>query len=1065
MKEYFFLRRPILAAVIAAVILLAGGLGLRSLPVTQYPDLVPPSVTVSAFFPGAGPEAIADLVAAPLEEALNGLEDVWYMRSTSSASGRMELTVTFKLGVEQETAANRVNLKVQSCLAGLPEEARRLGVNVISGGGAFLQIVVLASPDGRYDSLFLNNYASANVIDALKRIPGVADASPLIAEEYAMRIWYDPGRLAALGLMPMDLASAVREQNAQYAAGSLGLEPAPAGAGMTWLTSAGGRFDSAEDFADIIVRTGEAGQFVRLGDVAKVELGAADYGVRSRLNGQPVAGVGISLAGGANALQTAADIRSTMEELARDFPVGVEFDIPYDVTVFVKLSIQEVAKTLFEAMVLVVLVIFLFLRNFRATVIPCAAAPIAIVGSFCGMWLLGFSINLLTLFGMVLSIGIVVDDAIVVLENAERLMHEEGLDPQKAAGQAMREVAGPVMAIVLVLAAVFIPVSCLGGLAGEMFRQFGVTIALSAAISGVTALTLTPVMCAKLLRPKKAPGAFFRAMDLGFGKLTNFYMRLVKYFLKRPIWAFGCLILVMAGSVWLFKSVPEGLTPEEDQGYVIAAAILPEGASMPRTDATLEGLRQALSQNPDVDKILSIAGQDILSGAGALGNYGVAFVMLKPWEERRRLDQSSFAVVGQIFGQNSALPDGLVAAFNPPSIVGMGSVGGLEGFLQNRGGASLAEIAASGDILTRAAVELPELAGVSCSLSLSAPTVKAVLDVDKAKLMGVSPADVYSALSVGLSGSYINDFVMNGRVYKVVMQSESRFRAWPEDLDNFFVRARDGGMIALANLVTANVEAGPVSLTRFNGLPSARLSAQAAPGYSNLQAMEALERLVRENLSSDYDIGWSGASYQEKVDGGANFAVLILALALVFMILAVQHESLILPVAALLAVPFAVFGALLTIFVTGRANDVYVQVALVTLIGLSVKNAILIVEFAWAECKDGGDAVAAAASAAAMRFRPIVMTSMAFILGCLPLAMSSGAGSASRNVLGSSIIGGMLAATLVAPLFIPAFFAAAMKFAKKRTPKNGADGGAGGGKAGEDLKCLKTSEENPGQST
>ncbi len=1027
MKDYLFLRRPILAAVISAFILIMGTMGMQSLPVAQYPDLVPPSVSVSAYFPGASPEVIAELVADPLEEALNGLTDMWYMESTSSASGMMSLTVTFELGVDSETAANRVNLKVQSTLSSLPSEVQRTGVSVSSGSGSFLQIVTLASPDGRYDSLFLNNYTTANVLEALQRVPGVASASSLISEEYSMRIWYDPGKLAALGLSTQDLASAVEEQNAQYAAGTLGMEPAPSEAGMTWLTSTQGRYETAEEFENIIIRVGENGAVTRLGDVARVVLGAADYSVKSRLNGQPVAGVSISLSSGANALETAAGIKSAMEELSRNFPPGVEYDIPYDVTTFVELSIEEVVKTLFEAIVLVALVIFIFLHSVRVTVIPCLAVPVAIVGTFCGFYLLGFSINLLTLFGLVLSIGIVVDDAIVVLENAERLMQERNLAPREATAEAMGEVAGPVIAIVLVLAAVFIPVSFMGGMTGEMFRQFGITIALSVAISGLVALTLTPVMCARLLTTESHTNAFFQVLEKGFQKVTEGYLSLVRFFLEKPKYSLFVLLIAAGLTALLFVKVPQGLIPDEDQGYIIAAAQLKEGSSMPRTDAALESLRLAMEEEPAVDKILTIAGEDILGGAGTLGNSGAAFIMLKTWDERPGDDQTSFAIASKVFALNSKIADGQLAAFNPPSIVGMGTVGGLEGYLQNSTGASLEEMAVMCEKLTQAAAARPELVGVSCSLSLDTPTIEVVLDTDKAKMMRVSPADVYQALSTGLSGQYVNDFTMNGRVYEVTMQAETRFRALPEDLDNFFVKSEDGTMVSLANLTRKLVSSGPVSISRFNGLTAAPISGQAGSGYGNTEAMNALEEVAAEHLGSGYSISWSGTSFQEQMGGGTNYSILLLALVLVFMILAVQYESLALPLAALLSVPFAVLGALFTVYLLDYDNDVYVQVALVTLIGLAVKNAILIVEFAWAEYQKGASAFDAAYKAASMRFRPIVMTSLAFILGCLPMALATGASAASRNVLGSSIVGGMIAATVIGPVLIPAFFTLFLK--------------------------------------
>lgn len=1022
MKEFFFLRRPVLALVLSALIVLMGAMCLKSLPVAQYPDLVPPAVSVAAVFPGASPEVMAELVAAPLEQALNGVPDVWYMQSTSSASGVMNLTVTFRLGVVPEQAVNRVNIKVQGILASLPDEVRRMGVTVTGGSGAFLQIITLASPDDRYDSLFLNNYVTANIIGPLQRVPGVSVAAPLIAEDHAMRIWFDPARLAAARLTPQDIAAAVREQNAQYAAGTLGLEPAPVPAGMTWLTSTRGRLSTAEDFGDIILRVGEGKDIVRLRDVAEVTLGAADYGVRSRLNGKSVAGISISLSPGANALETANRMEQTMQALSRDFPPGMEYSIPYNVTTFVKLSIDEVIKTLAEAMLLVVLVIFLFLQNPRATLIPCLAVPIAIIGTFSGMWLLGFSINTLTLFGMVLSIGIVVDDAIVVLENAERIMHEEGISPREATTRAMREVTGPVIAIVLVLAAVFVPVSFMGGITGEMFRQFGITIALSVAISGAVALSLTPVMCAALLKPRHGSGTFFRSFERSFAGLTRGYLVLVGFLVRRPLFALLGLLLISALSAWMLGVIPQGLTPDEDQGYIIAAAMLPEGASMPRTDATLNTLSEAMLRDPAVDSVLTVAGQDLLGGGGALGNAGAAFIMLKPWKERKSPDSSSFAMVGKVFARGFGIADGMIIAVNPPPIVGMSTVGGLEGYLQNNSGASLREIAETGAKLGRAASARPELRGVRCDLSLSTPNIHVELDTTKAKLLGVSTAEIYQTLSAGLSGAYINDFVMNGRVFKVTMQADARFRALPDDLDGYFVRSREGEMIPLSNITRRVTGSGAVSLTRFNALPAARLSGQAAPGRSNLEAMNALEEIVTKELPPGYSLAWSGNSFQEKAGGGTNYSVLLLGLGLVFMILAAQYENLRLPVVAILAVPFAVFGAMLTILLAGYANDVYVQVALVTLVGLSVKNAILIVEFAWAELQKGKNATEAALAAASMRFRPIIMTSLAFILGCLPLVLSSGAGAASRHVLGGSIIGGMLAATAIAPVFIPAFF-------------------------------------------
>lgn len=1027
MQDVFFLRRPVLAIVISLVIVILGALALQRLPVAQYPDLVPPAVSVTAIYPGASPEVISQVVAAPLEQAVNGAKDLLYLQSTCSANGVMSMTATFGLGTDPEVAGSRVSNLVQGALAGLPDEVRRLGVSVTSGSGAFLMIITLSSPDGRYDSLFLNNYAALNVIDQLKRIPGVASAGSLISEEYSMRVWFDPAKLAAFSLTPQDVARAVQEQNAQYAAGTVGLQPAPDDLKMTWLISTQGRMATEEEFRDIIVRVDDKKGIMRLRDVARVELGAADYGVRSKLNGQPVAGISISLTPGANALQTADLIEARMRELSRDFPPGMEHAIPYNVTTFVRISIEEVVHTLFEAMALVALVIFVFLQNPRATLIPCIAVPVAIVGTFAGMDLLGFSVNTLTLFGMVLAIGIVVDDAIVVLENVERIMHDEGLSPREATSKAMREVTGPVIAIVLVLCAVFVPVSFMGGMTGEMFRQFGITISLSVVISGIVALTLSPVMCGRLLKSRHGTeGRLARGFNRAFEGLTSAYLAGVRLVLRSNVLAVLVMCLLGWGTWELLHRVPEGLAPDEDQGYIIAVAMLPDGAAMPRTDKVLDHLSATMLADPSVDSVLTIAGTDLLGGTGTLGSAGAAFIMLKPWDERTAAGQSSQALAGKVFG--IGVTDGMLAAFNPPPIVGLSTVGGLEGFLQNNVGATVEDMAAQAARLGEAAAARPELRGVGSSLRLGTPKVFVQLDVEKAKLMGVAVGDVYQAMSSTLSGSYINDFTLHGRAFKVYLQAESMFRAGPEDLESIFVRSRAGDMIPLANLITTQTTSGAFALTRFNGVPAARLTGQAAPGYSNLQAMAALEELVRSELPAGYSLAWSGSSYQEKAGGGTNYMALLLGLGLVFLILAAQYESWTLPTAVILAVPFALFGAMATIFVLGYANDIYVQVAMVTLIGLAAKNAILIVEFAAVELAAGRSPAEAALEAARLRFRPIMMTSLAFILGCVPLVTSSGAGSGSRHVLGSSIIGGMVAATLISPIFVPWFFKVVMSW-------------------------------------
>ncbi|MDR1576761.1 MAG: efflux RND transporter permease subunit [Deltaproteobacteria bacterium] len=1052
MKTYPALARPWLAILIPLIILVCGLASLVKLPVAQYPELIPPSVTITALYPGASPQTLTDLVAAPLESAVSGLADVWHVLATSSASGVVTLKVTFRLGLDPEVALNRVNQRVRT--ANLPEETTRRGVTVNAGAGDLFQIVTLSSPDGLFDSLYLNDYISQNLLAPLRRIEGLASAELLIPEERAIRVWFDPVKLAAVELSVSDLITAIRQSNAQFAAGSFGLEPAPDGHGLTWLTEATAAGGRIEDFAEIIVKVGDRGQILRLGELAQIVDGAADYSVRARLNGQPVAGVSLSLTTGANALETAKSVRAVLDSRKDNFPPGVVYDIPNDVTVFVKLSIKEVITTLLEALVLVVLVIFLFLRNIKATIIPAVAVPVSIIGTLAGLSLLGFSINLLTLFAMVLSIGVVVDDAIVVLENAERL-HREGLSPWRATNQAMAEVATPAIAIVLVLAAVFIPVSFVGGLTGEAFKQFGLTIALSVAISGLVALTLTPVMCVKFLGQGhiKFLKAFGDVVDCLLSIITEFYLKIARFFVKRTILALLVWLITLGGFLFLMKVLPEGLAPDEDQGYVIAMTQLPPGSSMPRTDKALSQLSEELARDERVDKVLSIAGLDLLGGTGSRGDTGVAFVVMKPWEERKGPQASSFALADSVFSQNFQLTEGFMLAFNPPPIVGLGSVGGLEGFLLAPLGTQPEELVEKGQFLSQAAQGHPILARLGLALSLGAPTIKLHLDVDKAQLMGVVPGDAFQTLLAGLSGSYVNDFIIKGRPYKVLLQAAAEFRQSPDGLDLHYVKNRAGQMTPLANLIREEVTVGPYSLDRFNGQPAARLAVRVAEGQSNLAAMGAIEELVKANLPG-WSVGWSGSSYQEKVGGGVNYLALIFALILVYLILAIQYDSARLPMVALLSTPFALLGAGFTSLILRTANDLYAQVTLVTLIGLSVKNAILIIEFARMEILKGVPVAEAALLAAAKRFRPIIMTSLAFILGCLPLAMASGAGAASRQTLGAGLVGGMTLGTLLAPALAPGLLVLLMKGYK---PKKAAEGNEEGGE-GEKSAAAELTE-------
>ncbi|KMN83289.1 HAE1 family hydrophobic/amphiphilic exporter-1/multidrug efflux pump [Chromobacterium alkanivorans] len=1043
MFSAFFIRRPIFASVISIVITLAGLAALKALPIEQYPEIVPPMISVSASYPGASAEVIANTVASPLEQAINGVDDMLYVQSTSSSSGKLSLSVTFKIGTDADQATINVNNRVQSVLSQLPEEVRRQGVNVTKKSSAFLQVISLFSPDKTYDTLFISNYALLNVVDELKRVPGVGDVINFAGQDYSMRVWLKPDRLAQLKLTPSDVAAAIREQNAQFAAGKVGAEPVKGKQDFTYTVTTQGRLSEPEEFENIIVRSNPDGSAVRLKDVARVELGALSYDFTGTHNGRPTIPIGIFLAPGANQLATAQAVEQTMQKLAVGFPKGLNYAIPYDTTKFVEVSIKEVYSTLGEAMVLVFLVVFLFLQNWRATLIPCLAVPVSIIGTFAGMYAFGFTINTLTLFGLVLAIGIVVDDAIVVLENVERLMTQEKLSPLQASFKAMDEVSGALVAIVLVLCSVFIPVAFLGGIAGQMYKQFAITIAVSVSISGLVALTLTPALCALLLKEgHQHPARFFVWFNNWFDRLTQGYSRGVVFLIKRS--AVGILLFagLIAICVGLFRIIPSSLAPDEDQGYIIAAAFLPDGASMQRTSATMTKLDAMTSKNPAVQDVMSFAGFDILTG-GNKTNAGVSFITLKPWDERKAPNLSSQAVVGDTFAKGMmGITDGIVLAFNPPPISGMSNTGGFEAYVQSRGGASSVELGEVTKKLVAAAAKRPELKGVQTTFSASVPQIYVKLDRAKAKSLGVPVNTVFDTMQSTFGALYVNDFNKFGRTFRVQLQSEADFRTRVEDLRNIYVRSQDGNMIPLTALVTIKQTTGPESLERFNIFPAAKLVGGPAPGFSSGEALNVLEAVAKETLPDGYTLAWTGSAFQEKSTSGSSAVVFGFGMIMVFLILAAQYERWSLPISVLMAVPFAMFGALMANWMRGLANDVYFQVALVTLIGLSAKNAILIVEFAVQQMEEEGLSVVEAAIAAAkLRFRPIVMTSLAFVLGCMPLAISSGAGSASRHSIGTGVVGGMLAATFIATFFIPMFFMLIMKFSKPKQPQPAAEAG------------------------
>ncbi|TDR31669.1 efflux RND transporter permease subunit [Hydromonas duriensis] len=1039
----FFIKRPVFAIVLSLLITLSGLVAMRALPIEQYPQIVPPQVQVTATYPGASAEVIADTVASPLEQSINGVDDMIYMSSTSSGSGAASITVTFKIGTDADQATINVNNRVQAALAKLPAEVRQYGVSVDKQSSAFLQVIALSSPDNSMDQVAISNYALVNVIDELRRIPGVGSVLNFVAKDYSMRVWLNPDKLAQLKLTPTDVENAISEQNAQFSAGKVGAEPMDKATEFTYTISTQGRLETVEQFENIILRSDSDGSVLRLKDVARVELGSQNYDVTATLNGQATVPIGIFLAPGANQLDTGKAVEATMKRLEAKFPAGLKQTIPYDTTRFVSQSIDEVVHTFVEAMILVFAVVFLFLQNWRATLIPCLAVPVSIIGTFAGMYLLGFSINTLTLFGMVLAIGIVVDDAIVVLENVERIMQETKMSVVDSTRLAMQEVSGPVVAIVLVLCAVFVPVAFLGGIAGEMYKQFAITIAVSVTISGLVALTLTPALCIMMLKPTHhEPNRFFKWFNQFFDRLTKRYSNGVAFFIKRALvggLVFLGLIVVTLG---LFRIVPSSLAPDEDQGYILGVGILPDGASLQRTQVVgkqIESIANTFTAKQDV---FVINGFDLFSGSNKT-NSTTFFMPMKDWSERTSQEDAAQSIVGTFTGMAMGMvTDGFVIAANPPPISGMSNTGGFEGYVQTRNGSTSAELAAKANELVAAARQRPELMQVRSDYSTSVPQIDVQLDREKARTLGVPVNSVFAAMQATFGALYVNDFNYLGRSFRVQLQSEANFRDDVSKLNSVFVRSNAGDMIPLSALLHVKQTTGPEIQTRFNALSAAKVSGSPAPGYSSGQAIKAMEEASKQVLGGDYTLAWSGSAFQEQSASGSSVQVYGFALIIVFLILAALYNKWTLPVVVLLAVPFAIFGAILANWLRGLANDVYFQVALITLIGLAAKNAILIVEFALMKREEGLSYTEAAVQAAKLRFRPIVMTSLAFMLGCVPLAISTGAGAASRHSIGTGVIGGMLAATFLATFVIPMFYIVVMQMTdnvKARFNKNKMD--------------------------
>lgn len=1022
MFSKFFINRPIFSTVISLLILLAGIISITQLPIEQYPDLTPPSVQVSAQYPGASPEVIADTVAAPIEQQVNGVEDMLYMNSTSSANGDMNLMVYFEVGTDPDQAMINVNNRVQAATTTLPEDVRRYGVTVQKRSSAILQLITMFSPSGVYDTTYIGNYALVNVVDDLKRINGVGDAQVMSANDYSIRIWLKPDVMSQLGVSVSDVMAAVQAQNTQRAAGKIGQPPLLHSVDRMYSIIAPGRLQEPEEFEEIILRANPDGTSLRLKDVARVELGSQTYEFSGKYNNQPAVPIGVFLSPGANAVATAEAVKKRMEELSQNFPGGIEYKVAYDTTLFVNASIAEVIHTLIEAMILVFLVMYLFLHDWRATLIPCLAVPVSIVGAFAGMLLLGFSINTLTLFGLVLAIGIVVDDAIVVIENVERIMHDEHLPVKEATIKAMDEVTGPVVAIVLVLCSVFVPVAFMGGFTGVMYQQFAITIAVSVVISGLVALTLTPALCALLLKDMKPrTSGFFFKFDQWFAKVTNTYTGWAGFFIRRIPAAVLALLLIWGGAVGLFKIVPSSLLPDEDQGMLIVATMLDPATSLSTSQKVAQQLEEIILEQPAVKEELTFAGYDILSSTMKSSSIA-SFISLIPWKERKTQELSSFGVVSAIGKLGAGITGALVMPFNPPPIMGMSTTGGLEGYVQNRSGQGSDALEAKVNEFIAAAQKRPELTGVSTTFSSATPQYKLTVDEIKAMAMNVSLSELYTTIQGTFGTAYVNDFTKYSRSFRVMVQADGDYRARPEQLGDIYVRSNTGAMVPLSAFITLTPILGPDMVERFNAFPAAKVMATPADGYSSGQAIAAMEQVARETLGEEFTLSWTGTTYQETISGSSSTIALMLGILVVFLILAAQYERWGLPFAVILAVPFGMFGALLGTYMRGLSNDIYFQIALVALVGLAAKNAILLVEFAVLVKEQGATAYEAALQSVKLRFRPIVMTSLAFILGCVPLAVSSGAGAASRHSIGTAVVFGMLAATAIAPLFIPLFF-------------------------------------------
>ncbi|MDB5664860.1 efflux RND transporter permease subunit [Cypionkella sp.] len=1038
----FFIDRPVFAGVLSVLIVVAGLIGMKSLPISEYPNVVPPSIVVRAVYPGANPVVISETVATPLEEQINGVEDMLYMNSQATSDGVLTLTATFKLGTDPDKAQQLVQNRVAQAEPRLPAEVRAIGVTTVKSSPDFIMLVNLVSDTDRYDITYLRNYATLNVKDRLARIEGVGQVQVFGAGDYAMRIWLDPEKAAQHGLAASDITNAIRQQNVQAAAGIIGASPSPSTTELQLNVNAQGRLGTPEEFGEIIVKTGTNGQITRLRDIARIELGAADYTLRSLLDGEPAVAVAVLQAPGSNAIEIADQIYATMNELQLNMPEGVRYEIVYDTTNFVRSSIEKVIHTLFEAVALVVLVVIVFLQSWRASIIPLIAVPVSIIGTFAVMYAFGFSINALTLFGLVLAIGIVVDDAIVVVENVERNI-DTGLSPREATYRAMREVSGPIIAIALVLVAVFVPLAFISGLSGQFYRQFALTIAISTVISAINSLTLSPALAALLLKDRHAPkdrltrgmdfafGWFFRGFNRLFGSASATYGKGVGGLMSRKSIVMVIYMALVAGTYSVFNAVPGGFVPAQDKQYLIGFAQLPDGATLDRTEAVIERMSAIALKQPGVAHAIAFPGLSI-NGFTIGSNSGIVFAVLDDFSERKSPELSGDAIALQLNQKFSGIQDAYIAMFSPPPVNGLGSTGGFKMQIEDRAGLGYQALdKATKDFLAQAS-QAPELAGLFSSFQINVPQIFTDIDRPKAQQLGVAVTDVFDTLQIYLGSLYVNDFNAFGRTYSVRVQADAAFRALPEDIGRLQVRSQSGEMIPLAALLRVESTTGPERTTRYNGFLAADINGGPAPGFSSGQAKAAVERIAAETLPPGIGFEWTDLTYQQILAGDSSLVVFALSLLLVYLVLAAQYESLTLPIAIILIVPMGVLAALTGVWITGGDNNIFTQIGLMVLVGLSAKNAILIVEFARELEFEGRTPVQAAVESSRQRLRPILMTSMAFIMGVVPLISSTGAGAEMRSAMGVAVFSGMIGVTFFGIFMTPVFYVLMRRVAGNR---------------------------------